>query len=141
MNLLSLILESQELELIFMNVLFFFQFECVPRNFAIKLDGATKDTITTGGPIGMAAKELPDKILKGVVPIIVFVQIKTNVDKTVDYSLFNGREDIMAMVDFCIGIDTGVIPQKYHHKKPPIINNSRYFIFLYFNKIFFLMKY
>ena len=88
------------------------------------MDGPTKDSITTGGPIGDAAKALPDNIKKGLT-IIVFVQIKTNVDKTVDYSIFNGREDIMAMVDFCIGIESGVIPLKYHKKKPPIINNSR----------------
>ena len=103
----------------------FFQFECVPRNFAIKLDGETKDTITTGGPIGQASKALPDNIKKGLTPIIVFVQIQTNVDKAVDYSVFNGREDIMAMVDFCKGIEEGIIPEKYHKKKPPIINNSR----------------
>ena len=89
------------------------------------MDGPTKDSITTGGPIGDAAKALPDNIKKGLT-IIVFVQIKTNVDKTVDYSIFNGREDIMAMVDFCIGIESGVIPLKYHKKKPPIMNNSRY---------------
>ena len=112
--------------LIFLLIFCFFQFECVPRNFAISLDGGTKDPITTGGPIGEAAKALPDKIKKGQVPIIVFIKIKTNVDKTVDYSIFNGRQDIMAMIDFCIGIETGVIPQKYHQKKPPIMNNSRY---------------
>ena len=104
----------------------YFQFECVPRNFAIHLDGGTKDPITTGGPIGDAAKALPDKIKKGQAPIIVFIKITTNVDKTVDYSIFNGRQDIMAMVDFCIGIEEGHIPEKYHHKKPPIMNNSRY---------------
>ena len=92
---------------------------------AIKLDGKTKDTITTGGPIGDASKALPDNIKKGKAPVIVFIKITTNVDKNVDYSIFNGRQDIMAMIDFCIGIETGVIPQKYHQKKPPIMNNSR----------------
>ena len=89
------------------------------------MDGNTKDPITTGGPIGLSSKALPENIAKNKTPIIVFIKIKTNVDKTVDYSIFNGREDIMAMVDFCIGIESGNIPQKYHKKKPPIINNSR----------------
>ena len=100
------------------------------------MDGGTKDPITTGGPIGEASKALPDKIKKGL-PIVVFVQIKTNVDKSVDYSIFNGREDIMAMVDFCIGIESGVIPEKYHKKKPPIINNSRYWKFRAVGAIFY----
>ena len=71
--------------------------------------------------MGDAIKALPDKLT----PWVDFEIIKTNVDKNIDFSIFNGREDLQAMVDFSIGIDRGYMDDKYLKKQPPAISNAR----------------
>ena len=68
------------------------------------VDGHTTGPEGTGGPLGVAIKDLPENIKMKKVPYVEFPPIPTHVSKELDIGVFKGRADLEFLYDSCFAI-------------------------------------